>query len=346
MANGSGMLIRQYAYDQARRNSGKEVKILSERELCKIYNVSRPTVRKSLDELVSEGMLIIRKGQGTFTNPRMFKDHYLPGGKLSVGIIVGSGKIVVYDKFFWEIISESGKTICEDFSDIRLIQAINDNEKAVEEILLLNLDGLIWVHPTNDRAQAIEMIQQRGVPVMCVNRIPEGENINYVSTDFYAAGKAVAEYLLNKGHRKILFIANTAIDAYNLFYNGYRDTFTARNIDLDDHLLISNEDEIITDINNLCRFKIEFTACFALGSCIWQAIEAFKRNYGEDFGEKYMLMTTYAGGGKLLNCPFVNINPGELGKTAALELNALIEGKRQSPVRVKLVPGIIEQVFV
>ena len=341
MANGSGMLIRQYAYDQARRNSGKEVKILSERELCKIYDVSRPTVRKSLDELVSEGMLIIRKGQGTFTNPRMFKDKYLPGNKFSVGIIVGSGKTVVYDKFFWGIIAECGKAVCEDFSDIRLIQAIHDNEKAVEEILLLNLDGLIWVHPTNDRAQAIEMIQQRGVPVMCVNRIPEGEHINYVSTDFYAAGRAVAEYLLDKGHRKILFIADTAIDAYKLFYNGYRDAFSARNIDFDDHLLISNENEIITDINNLCRFKIAFTACFALGSCIWQAIEAFKQNYGENFREQYSLMTTYAGGGKFLNCPFVNIDPGELGKTAALELKALIEGKRQPPVRVKLIPDIV-----
>lgn len=342
MANGSGMLIRQYAYDQARRNSGREVKILSERELCKVYNVSRPTVRKSLDELVSEGMLIIRKGQGTFTNPRMFKDRYLPGGKLSVGIIVGSGKIVVYDKFFWGIIAESGKAICEDFSDIRLIQAINDNEKAVEEILLLNLDGLIWIHPTNDRAQAIEMIQQRGIPVICVNRILEGEHINYVSTDFYAAGMATAEYLLDKGHRKILFIANTAIDAYKLFHNGYRDAFAAGNIDFDDHLVIGDENEIITDISNLRRFKIEFTACFALGSCIWQAVEAFKQNYGGNFREKCLLMTTYAGGGKLLNCPFVDINPYELGKNAAMELRALIEGKRQSPVRVKLVPGIIE----
>ncbi|MFA7230723.1 MAG: substrate-binding domain-containing protein [Victivallaceae bacterium] len=346
MVSGSGMLIRQYAYDQARKNPGKEVKILSERELCKVYNVSRPTVRKSLDELVLEKMLIIRKGHGTFTNPSTFKEHYLPGSKLSVGIIVGSGKNIVYDCFFWDIISEAGKVICDDFGDIRLIQTVNDNEKIIEEILLLNLDALIWIHPTNERTQVIEAIQAQGIPVMCVNRMPSGVNVNYVSTDFYAAGRAAGTYLLDNGHKKILFIAVTAEGAYQEFYRGYCDVLSEHKIVIDEHLMISQEDAIIPDINNLMRFKIPFTACFAMGIYIWTAIEALKAAYGDNFRDNCELLTTYSSRGEFLDCPYVNINPSNLGRMAALELKDMVTSKRKTPVKIKLIPEIISNSLV
>jgi DNA-binding LacI/PurR family transcriptional regulator len=342
MASGTGMSIRQYAYDQARRNQGKEVKILSERALCDIFNVSRPTVRKSLDELVAEGILVIHRGKGTFTNPSIFKEHYLPGSKLSVGIIVGTGKSIVYDRFFWGIISEVGKFFCDDFGDVRLIQTINDDEKAIEEIMLLNIDALVWIHPTKTREPVIEMIQKRGMPVMCVNRIPSSEDVNYVSTDFYAAGQMAAKYLLDKGHEKNLFVANTSVDKYEEFYNGYRDSFSEYNINFDERLAIFNVDEIITDIESLFRFKIKFTACFAMGVDIWAVIEALKMHCGEDFKKKYTLLTTYSSRGEFLDCPFVNIDPHELGKRAALELKAIITEKKQSPVRIKIKPEVVE----
>ena len=40
--------------------------ISSERELCEIYEVSRMTIRQAIGELVQEGILIRKKGKGTF----------------------------------------------------------------------------------------------------------------------------------------------------------------------------------------------------------------------------------------------------------------------------------------
>lgn len=44
--------------------------IASEAEFCRLFQVSRMTVRKALDELVSEGVLYKEKGRGTFVSQK------------------------------------------------------------------------------------------------------------------------------------------------------------------------------------------------------------------------------------------------------------------------------------
>lgn len=44
--------------------------ILSEREICEIYNVSRTTVRQAMDELEKEGYIYKVHGKGTFVSPK------------------------------------------------------------------------------------------------------------------------------------------------------------------------------------------------------------------------------------------------------------------------------------
>lgn len=51
----------------------EEQKIPSEEELCNYYDVSRPTIRQSIKELLNEGRLIIKKGKGTFVVKKKFE---------------------------------------------------------------------------------------------------------------------------------------------------------------------------------------------------------------------------------------------------------------------------------
>ena len=338
MAYGSGMLIRQYAYDQIRRNSGKEVKILSERELCKIYNVSRPTVRKSLDELVAEGYLVIRQGLGTFTNPGMFSGHKIPGSNLSIGIIVGSGKQVTYTDYFWPIICAAGKAITDDFGSVRILQMVHDDEQAAKEIQLLNLDGIIWVHPFPERTGPIHQLQDSGLPIMCIGHQPDDENINNVVNDYFHIGYMVAEYLLARGHRNILFIKPDDSWSAQLRLEGFKQAFTDKNLKYDNKLILNNPSEITGDIQKMLRFEIDFTASFAFGWNVWDVVAALKSQYGESFAEKCEIVSNTSGCGTFMNCPIVEIKAEKLGKIAAEKLMELISGRISAPVRITLKP--------
>jgi len=49
--------------------------IPSERELCDLFGVSRPTVRRALEELEQEGELVRLAGKGTFIADKKYTDH-------------------------------------------------------------------------------------------------------------------------------------------------------------------------------------------------------------------------------------------------------------------------------
>lgn len=50
--------------------------IPTERELCDLFKVSRMTIRHAVDELIQEGLLIRKKGSGTYVSPPKLKHNY------------------------------------------------------------------------------------------------------------------------------------------------------------------------------------------------------------------------------------------------------------------------------
>ncbi len=59
--------LKQLLADRIRQQQyGPGQQIPSELALCQELGVSRPTVRQAIAELVSEGVLVIEKGRGTF----------------------------------------------------------------------------------------------------------------------------------------------------------------------------------------------------------------------------------------------------------------------------------------
>lgn len=75
--------------------------ISSERELSEIYGISRMTIRQALAELVQEGVLVKRKGKGTFVSDAKFTQKNIMS--------------------FSEMIKESDKTLENIILDFKVI---------------------------------------------------------------------------------------------------------------------------------------------------------------------------------------------------------------------------------
>jgi GntR family transcriptional regulator len=52
-------------------NIGSGEALPSERDLCQILGASRVTIRKSIDQLIAEGLLLRKQGSGTFVSPQI-----------------------------------------------------------------------------------------------------------------------------------------------------------------------------------------------------------------------------------------------------------------------------------
>lgn len=56
--------------DKINKNMEEHEQLISEREICEIYNVSRTTVRQALDTLERDGYIYKVHGKGTFVSPK------------------------------------------------------------------------------------------------------------------------------------------------------------------------------------------------------------------------------------------------------------------------------------
>ncbi len=85
----------------------------------------------------------------------------------------------------------------------------NSDEKAEKErryldvLLARRIDGVIL--STVGEAH-LEVLQQRGIPVVLVDRVIPGADVDSVVHDAYDGGRQIMEHLLERGYREVMFI--------------------------------------------------------------------------------------------------------------------------------------------
>jgi GntR family transcriptional regulator, arabinose operon transcriptional repressor len=170
----------------------------SERQLCEYMDVSRVTVRRAIGELEHDGLIKRQKGIGAFINKKNGSQGAL---NLFLGIPEKIGGEVVEPPIIGCIDSVINRDIA-----LHLFNTRGDISKTVERVTKYDTHGVVGIQPGKPDYPVYEELRKRGYPVLLINRIIKNSHYSYVSTDYPANGFRSTEYLLNKGHQKILFV--------------------------------------------------------------------------------------------------------------------------------------------
>lgn len=264
------MRIRQYVVDLIFEHSDGDVRVMSERELCKKFSVTRPTARQALKELIDEGYLYVKPGRGMFINSKQMLNHTLALHKsFKVMVIFGAGRFTDLDGFYMDILAR----ICDRLKNlpVRLRMAnLNqvDYDMALEELEMYNPDGIIWVRPDSKCMDLIAALRQK-IPVYAIANIADDSKC-HVTMDYHQAGRMTAAWFLDQKRKDILFIgASQEHSVKSAIYKGWEDEFYARNVPYDKNLQIDMNCNIINktkelyvnnSIDGIFTFASEFAA--------------------------------------------------------------------------------------
>lgn len=264
------MRIRQYVVDLIFEHSDGDVRIMSERELCKKFSVTRPTARQALKELINEGYLYVKPGRGMFINSEKMSNHAMVlHQSFKVMVIFGAGRFTDLDGFYMNILAR----ICDRLKNlpVRLRMAtLNqvDYNMALEELEMYNPDGIIWVRPDSKCMDLISAFRQK-IPIYAIANIADDSKC-HVTMDYYQAGRITAAWFLDQKRSNVLFVgAAQEHPVKSLMYKGWQDEFSARNTPYNESLKISMNCKIIdktkelyssNQIDGIFTFASEFAA--------------------------------------------------------------------------------------
>lgn len=180
-------------------------KIPSERELCDIHSVSRITTIRALKELVREGLLERRVGQGTFVVDRQPAElSSIKGG--TVGLVA---PLLRGDSFFNGIVTGI-ETVCSE-REISLTLAFTKRDAGVEWRCMQRLKeqgvmGLIlFMSDTASSWHNVERLVGSGLPVVLIDHRAPGvdDAFDTVTSDNLRGGFLAGQHVLGLGHRRI-----------------------------------------------------------------------------------------------------------------------------------------------
>jgi len=229
------MRIRQYVVDLIMTHDQGDMRIMSERELCREFGVTRPTARRALKELVDDGYLETRPGLGMFVNPTKVANNSMAVRKsYKVLLVFGDGRYTDLDGFSMDILarlSDRMKSL-----PIRLrIASLNygDRETALNELEMYNPDGLIWVRPNQFGLELIDAVKQK-FSTVTTGRVAAGRQ-NHVTVDYRLCGRQAAAWFLDRGMKNTVFVGNAPgqMSVKEEVFSGWCDEYKARGFEFD-----------------------------------------------------------------------------------------------------------------
>jgi GntR family transcriptional regulator, arabinose operon transcriptional repressor len=183
------------------RTLGSGERLPSEAELCARFKVSRVTVRRALDQIEREGLILRKKGHGTFVNKS--------------NVRTGQKSFLLVSQFSEARITHISQILAGCLSSAAASNALlhfaSERKTPADVVSLakqLKVHGVIGVAPYQHQMDVLEELRISGCPVLIINRALTNSHLSYVSTDHRQGARAATDHLIAQGHKRIAFVAD------------------------------------------------------------------------------------------------------------------------------------------
>ncbi len=207
-----------------RRAPGDRVE--TERELAEKHNVSRITSKRALNMLAEEGLVVRRRGLGTFVADPSEKSAKFPAPHSSFSFKEPSAKrlgLIMEDlgeTYALSLFYELDRQAAENGFQTCLSVSYADQKKertALHQLLSLDVKGII-VLPAHGQYYNTDLLRLvlDHFPIVIIDRPMAGIPAPSVYTDNLSAARELTEMLITKGHKNIGFFTPTTNEAISL----------------------------------------------------------------------------------------------------------------------------------
>lgn len=178
----------------------------TENELIEAYQVSRNTVRKTLDDLSKEGVIYKIQGSGSFFSGNQ---NQAQQESLLIGVIVPRLSFYIYPKIIQGIdyvAHEEGYNMVLASSDVNPEKEL----ECLDRLLKKNIDGLLIEPCLGDedfeKSENYRVLKQLEIPLVIMDWIIDDMEMSYVSPNDIEGGYRATRYLIEAGHKRIAIV--------------------------------------------------------------------------------------------------------------------------------------------
>ncbi|HYK88043.1 MAG TPA: GntR family transcriptional regulator [Acidobacteriota bacterium] len=213
-------------------------RIPTEEELVRITGLARATVRQAVQNLTNMGYLSRQRRRGTFVLNRMSDS----GRRTIVGILVPdirSGYAPELARGAEDEAARNRHSLILCSTDDLFVKADLQSDRLIEE----GVNGVIFV-PTaasdDKNLRIVEKFTRRNIPVVLADRTVPGVTVDFVTTDNFQGAYALTEYLVRRGHRRIVIALSTLFSTERERLEGYKKALTDMRLRSDPSLVFAS----------------------------------------------------------------------------------------------------------
>jgi DNA-binding Lrp family transcriptional regulator len=285
----AGLRIRREIVGILYRNPRTSVKIPTSVELARQFGVARSTVTDELKKLVDQGLLIGKRGIGTFTNPEALPLYsHIPGRRV-VGMLVRNARMFGENYTSWILSSAAGTAMLPDIGHPCNVSLNEQNPELVyKELNLLNLDGILWVLPPEQMAPQLTRMLDDGMPVVTLHQTFPG--VPGIGLDFRQQGRDLAEILIRENRTRVVWCAFDQWAAESL--SAAEQVFAEHGLAPDPSLICRDPKNFDRKLEELLANGRSFDAMYVHGESLFMVIDILKTN-GVDPYHDCLLIANY-----------------------------------------------------